>query len=108
MVIVGFNLVSFHSFAKIYAVHTGFIKAEEGFHAKINADSCALLGVVLALIGIIVTIIAFVLWGRQAFGELDPERFMRITIPAMTLILVGVQLVFSGFFIDILRIKIKE
>jgi hypothetical protein len=107
MVIVGFNLLSFHVFTRIYATQTRFIKADKGFHTKLNAENCTLFGFATVLVGIAMTVLAFVLWGREAFGALDPEKFMRLTIPAMTLILVGVQLVFSGFFIDILKIRIK-
>jgi len=107
MVIVGFNLVSFHAFTKLYAISARFIRVEDSFLSRLNADSCTALGLVTVLIGIVLTVIAFTLWGREAFGELDPTRFMRLTIPAMTLIVVGIQLVFSGFFIDILRIKTK-
>jgi len=107
MVIVGFNLLFFHVFTKIYAVQARFIKTGKGFHAGLNAENCALIGFITVLAGIAMTVLAFVLWGRETFGELNPERFMRLTIPSMMLILVGIQLVFSGFFIDILRIKVK-
>jgi glycosyltransferase involved in cell wall biosynthesis len=107
MIIVGFHLTSFHAFTKIYAINAKFIKVENSFFAKLNTEKCAVSGLVAILIGIAMTVLAFVLWGRESFGELDPERFMRLTIPAVTLIVVGIQLLFSGFFIDILRIKVR-
>jgi glycosyltransferase involved in cell wall biosynthesis len=107
MVVAGFNLISFHVFTKMYAVHSGFIKPGKGFYMRLNAEHCTLAGALLTLTGIALTVIAFVFWGRQSFGDLNPERFMRLTIPATALILVGIQLVFSGFFVDILRIKMK-
>jgi len=108
MIIVGLNLIASHAFTKIYAIHAKFIKVENSFLAKINAEKCALSGLAIILIGIIMTVIALILWGRESFGELNPESFMRLTIPAVTLIAIGVQLAFSGFFIDILRIKTKS
>jgi hypothetical protein len=108
MVIVGFNLISFHTYAKVYAINARFIVVKKTFAEKLDADSCALAGILAVFIGIAVTLIALILWGREGFGELNPEMFMRITIPSATLISVGVQFVFSGFFIDILRIKIKS
>ena len=107
IIIVGFNLISFHTFAKIYAINAGFIKADKGFHTKLNAENCALLGLFLVLIGIAMTVIAFVLWGRSAFREMNMEKFMRLTVPAITFILMGVHLVFSGLFIDLLKIRTK-
>ena len=107
MVIVGFNLVWFHMFTETYAEHARFIKGGKSFLKKFNAESCGKLGLFIALVGATMTVLAFLLWGRETFGALEPEKFMRLTIPAVTLIVVGVQFVFSGFLIDILRIKVK-
>jgi glycosyltransferase involved in cell wall biosynthesis len=108
MVIVGFSLVSFHVFTKLYAIQAKFIKVEDDFLAKINTENCVVCGLVLIIIGIAMTLAAVIIWGRESFGELSPEYFMRITIPAVTFIAVGIQLLFSGFFIEILRIRTKE
>ena len=107
-VIIGFNLISFHIYTKIYAINVKFIKVDNSFLAKLNAEKCALCGLIAVIVGVVATILAFALWGRESFGELDPETFMRLTIPAVTLILLGAQLMFSGFFIEIIKIKIKE
>jgi len=108
MVIVGFNLISFHVFTKMYAIHAKFIRVDNSFLERINAEKCAIFGLLAVIVGIVMTVIAFVLWGRESFGDLNPENFMRLTIPAVTFIVVGIQLLFSGFFIEILRIKVKE
>ena len=108
MVIVGFNLIAFHAFTKTYAINAKFIKVDNSFLAKINADKCAAFGLLAVIVGIAMTVAALVLWGRESFGELNPEIFMRLTIPAVTFIAIGVQFIFSGFFIDILRIKVKD
>jgi len=108
MLIVGFNLILFHAYTKIYAIQAKFIKVEKSFLSKINANNCALAGLFAVLVGLGISVVALVMWGREDFGGLDPQRFMRITIPAVTLILLGVQLLFSGFFVEILRIKTKN
>ena len=108
MIIVGVNLISFHAFAKVYAMNAGFIKADKGFHTKLNAENCALFGLLFILIGIILVILSLVLWGREGFGRMNVESFMRLTIPAIAFIIIGVHLVFSGLFIDLLKIKTKH
>jgi len=108
MLIVGVNSMFFHVYTKIYAVHAGFIKVERSFLGRLNLEKCAILGLIVVLIGILMTVLAFILWGREYFGALNPEGFMRLTIPAVTLIIIGIQMLFSGFFINILRIKIKD
>jgi len=107
MVIVGFNLVLFQAYTKIYARNARFIKVESNFFSRISSEKCVLFGLAAVLFGITLTLLAIVLWGRESFGELVPESFMRLTIPAMTLIVTGIQLLFSGFFIEILRITVS-
>jgi len=108
MIIVGFNLASFHVFTKVYAIHAKFIKAENSFFTLISTEKCALSGLAAIIIGTAITVTAFVIWGHESFGELIPESFMKLTIPAITLIVIGIQLLFSGFFVDILRIKTND
>ena len=108
MVILGFNLIFFHVYTKIYAIQARFIKVKKGILFNLTTENCALFGLIGIFVGVIISVAAFIMWGIKSFGTLDPEKFMRLTIPAMTLILVGAQLLFSGFFIDILKINIKE
>ena len=51
------------------------------------------------------TIAAFVIWKDTSFGNLNPQEMMRMTIPALTLMVVGIEMIFASFFIGILNIK---
>ena len=53
------------------------------------------------------TIAALVVWNKASYGTLNPQLIMRITIPAVTFMMVGIQLLFGSFFIGILKIKHK-
>ena len=57
------------------------------------------------LAGLITAVVACVIWGSTSFGDLNPEKVMHITIPAVTLCSIGIELIFGGFFIGILNIK---
>lgn len=107
---VGFNLVMFSLFVRSYASVTGFIPTESRLDRWLGGTSTekgVLLGIFLFLAGIAVTIVAFCIWGKTGFGGLSPESMMRITIPAMLLIVVGIEVVFGSFFIGILHIRHK-
>ncbi len=107
-VILGFNLIMFSMFTKCYARVSGFIPAEDKisrFLAKTTTEKGILAGLLLFLAGLILTIVAVVLWGKTGFGALEPERMMRLTIPAMLLLVIGLEVVFASFFIGILNIK---
>ena len=107
---VGFNLVMFSLFVRSYASVTGFIPTEsrlDKWLEETSTEKGVLLGIFLFLAGIAVTIVAFCIWGKTGFGGLSPESMMRITIPAMLLIVVGIDVVFGSFFIGILHIRHK-
>lgn len=109
-VLVGVNIILFSLFTKAYALHSGFIpnstKTIENFE-RFTVEKGVVLGVVLTIIGLIITIMAFVIWGNASFGDLEPELMMKITIPAATLIAIGIELIFASFFLGILEIKKK-
>ena len=108
--IVGFNLVMFSVLTRIYARITGFIPTKSKFDKFLESksmESGIVLGILLFLAGLVITIVAFVLWGKKGFSALDPDSMMRITLPAMMLIIIGLEMIFASFFIGILNIKHK-
>lgn len=107
-VMIGTNMIFFSLFTRIYAIRTGFIPVRENVAtklAKITTEKGAVLGLILALCGMIMTIAAFVIWKDASFGNLNPQEMMRMTIPALTLMVVGIEMIFASFFIGILNIK---
>ncbi len=62
------------------------------------------LGLLLVIVGLAGAIHAIYEWGNLSFGELFPRETMRTTIPSVTILAIGTQLVFGGFllgFIDV-------
>lgn len=105
---VGVNLVMFSLFTRSYASVTGFIPTEgklDKWLEETSTEKGVVIGLLLFLAGIIATIVAFCIWGHGGFGGLAPEEMMRITIPAMLLIVIGIEVIFGSFFIGILHIK---
>lgn len=105
--IIGASTIQFAVFTKTYAKNSGFIPVDSKQIDKLTEDRVILAGAILLILGIIATIVALVLWGKNSFGALDPQYIMRLTIPALTAMAVGVQMIFGGFFIGILNIKHK-
>ncbi|MFI4891525.1 MAG: glycosyltransferase family 2 protein [Steroidobacterales bacterium] len=61
-------------------------------------------GLLLVVLGLAGATHAVYEWGSVSFGELFPRETMRTTIPSVTILAIGTQLVFGGFllgFIDI-------
>ncbi|MDR1184075.1 MAG: glycosyltransferase family 2 protein [Coriobacteriales bacterium] len=108
LVIAGINLVLFSAYTRVYAVQNGFIKPKLGMIEKIDTERGIIIGVLLLLTGLVITVIAVILWAQDGFGNLDPRGMMRLTIPGIGLIISGLQIVSAGFFMDILKIRTKS
>ncbi len=106
-ILLGAGGVQFAVFTKIYAANTKYIPMTKSIEkmSKITTERGALVGVILTVIGLVATIVALTMWGRTSFGNLNPEYVMRITIPALVFMQLGVQLIFGSFFVGILNIK---
>lgn len=108
MLLIGVNLVLFNAFSRTYARATGFIPSPERKKKSFfTVDKGILFGAILFAAGLALTIAALAGWNRMGFGQLNPQHMMRITIPAVTCMLAGIQVLFGSFFIGILEIKHK-
>lgn len=106
--ITGSSVIQFALFTKAYARTSGFIPVKENKKKRLTPDRAILFGALLLLAGLAATIAAFTAWRGARFGDLDPQRVMRLTIPAVTAMAVGTQSMFGGFFIGILEIPHKK
>lgn len=106
-VMVGVNILYFYIFTKLYAEKNHFIPNNKNIDIilKISVDKGIFLGIFMILSGIVLSVWAVVFWGGNDFQELIPSQMMRIVIPAVTLIEVGIENIFAGFFIGILKIR---
>ena len=107
---LGVNIIFFGVYTKVYAYETQFIPRTESMEklARFSVDKGVFWGVLMILTGIGISIAAIWQWSRGDFLNADPESLMRLTIPALALFEIGVQFVFSAFFLGILRIRHKK
>jgi glycosyltransferase involved in cell wall biosynthesis len=107
-VIIGFQLVALAFFTKVFAIAEGLLPDDPNFSRAFkffNLEKGILLGLVILLAGIILSARAVWIWKLAGFGELLPEENLRRLIPAATLIVLGIQSVFSSFFMSALGLK---
>jgi glycosyltransferase involved in cell wall biosynthesis len=62
-------------------------------------------GIFLIVMGLGAAVYAIVQWGHSSFGALIPSDMMRITIPAVTTLAIGTQIVFGGFLLGFIEIE---
>lgn len=109
-IILGVQMVAFALFARLFAISIRLLPENDytTFFLKVfTLEQGLVLGVVLSAIGLTGSIYAFIIWGRTSFGPLDPFLMMRITIPSLTFLAVGIQIIFASFFMSLLRVKHK-
>lgn len=107
-VIVGFQAITFAMFTKCFAITEGLLPRDEGFThfiEKLSLEFGLTVGSVLLIGGLLVSIYAVFFWGTRSFGPFELTGFLRIIIPAVTLITLGFQTILTSFFLSILCLK---
>jgi glycosyltransferase involved in cell wall biosynthesis len=108
--LVGYQLVLFAVFTKIFAVRMGFHPphpALQRLFRYVTLEVGLLAGALMVVAGIVALVAAAVSWQAVGFGNLDPSLTMREVIPAVVLLAIGTQTVFASFFISILSIDVS-
>jgi glycosyltransferase involved in cell wall biosynthesis len=101
-VLLGVQLLSFAVFSKAYAINNGILPDNSKLMRRLSTfslDKGILFGLILVAAGIAATLYALWFWKQQSFGALNPAKMMRITIPAMTAFVCGVQIIFGSFYL---------
>jgi len=105
LIIIGYQLIIFALFAKTYAVfHLGDRPAFERIYRYVTIEKASISGVIITLLGAIIYITIFLKWLNAGFGALQE---FKNSIIALTLIVIGIQTIFSSFILSILGIKEK-
>lgn len=107
-VILGYNMILFSIYTKVYATSIGMLPGNSNINVMrryFTPDTGTIVGIIVFMIGIFGSFYSFSRWGRLSFGELTPSSMMRIAIPSVTCLIVGLQTILSGFFLGILGIK---
>ncbi len=107
-IIVGFQAMTFALFTKCFAMMEGLLPKDEAFTRFIDNLSLEfglIVGGCLLVGGFLVSIYAVFFWGARSFGPFEITDFLRIIIPAVTLITLGFQTMLTSFFLSILCLK---
>jgi len=107
-IVIGFQTVVFAVFTKIFATTQGLLPEDPRLNKLfdyIRLETGLTIGVMLLIGGLGISIYALSSWRAHLFGHLDPRQTLRLVIPAITLIMLGLQTVFSSFFLSILGLK---
>ena len=91
--------------AKVFGTKAGFLPHNPKFERVfeyVNLELGLLFGGALLLVGLAVLGYALVLWHAAGFGQLSPQRMLRLTLPSATCFMLGVEAIFGSFFLSLL------
>jgi Glycosyl transferase family 2 len=106
--LLGYQLVVFAVFTTVFAVTEGFRPMPDTLgrlFRYVTLEAGIVVGAVLALTGLAALVLATWNWRTLEFGALDPRVSMRAVIPGSILVVIGIQTVFSSFFLSVLGIR---
>ena len=107
-IVIGYQTVIFAIFTKVFAITERLLPEDprlKTLFRYIKLETGIVAGVILLAAGIGLSVYALSFWSSTSFGPLDPSRTLRLVIPAVTLIALGLQTVLSSFFLSILGLE---
>jgi hypothetical protein len=107
-VLLGFQAIAFAVFTKVFAISEGLLPADptmDKFFRYITLEVGLVFGALFTLAGVVASVVAVNMWGARHFGPLDYSRTMRIVIPAVLFLTLGVQTIFVSFFLSVLGLR---
>jgi glycosyltransferase involved in cell wall biosynthesis len=106
--ILGYQIVNMGIQAKTLAFEQGYLTSDNLINKIKKHYSLELglaLGFVMFLVGLVINILIFVEWWRNSFG---PLYRIRESVFAMTFMVLGLQTIFSSFFLSFLSVRRQE
>jgi glycosyltransferase involved in cell wall biosynthesis len=107
-VLLGFQSIAFAIFTKLFAISEGLLPPDpllDRLFRYVTLEVGLLAGGVMILCGLATSIYAVGFWEARHFGALDYPHTMRMVIPAALFLTLGVQTVFSSFFLSVLGLR---
>jgi glycosyltransferase involved in cell wall biosynthesis len=107
-IVCGFQAVSFAILAKVYAINAGLLPPDtriRRFTSLMSVEAGTVAGLVLLAAGLAGGAYSLGLWSLASYGALNPEVTLRVVAPSATAMIVGLQLIFSSFFLGVLGLR---
>ncbi len=105
---LGFQLIFFAAFARLYTAQVGLLPETKFIHharALLSLEKVLIVGLLLFSSGMIILLRAVFLWANAGFGDLSYSSSMRIVITSFLLLTLGTQVSFGAFLLSTLGLK---
>ncbi len=105
---LGFQLVGFAVFTKVFAIAEGLLPEDERLKRAfryITLETGLVAGFLMVAGGIGGSALAVSDWGAHNFGALNPSYMLRLVLPSAFSLMLGVEVICGSFFLSILGLK---
>lgn len=110
-ILLGFTITSLGIFTTIFSVKNNLLPEPSKFKRIINGESVdygIIVGGVIFLLGLTGSLLSLYGWSLNGFGDLEGSSTMRIVIPSSVFMVLGIQTIFTTFFISVLGLQTKR
>jgi hypothetical protein len=107
-VVVGFQAVLFSMFTKVFAISEGLLPEDPRLNRilrYVTLEVGLVVGFVLFAIGAAGSVYAFVRWSQVSFGALQMSKSLRVIVPSVVSLVLGIETILSSFFLSILGLR---
>jgi glycosyltransferase involved in cell wall biosynthesis len=107
-IVCGFQAIVFYMFAKTYAIRSGLLPADAlvtRLRDVLRLEVGLMVGAAAFAVGVALAVLAVGNWGIRSFGVLNPQQSLRIVVPSATLLILGLQIIFSSCLLSILQLE---
>jgi hypothetical protein len=107
-IVCGFQATAFYVFAKTFAIRSGLLPEDPlvtRLREVLRLEVGLILGSITVAFGLALAAYAVGFWTVRSFGHLDPQHSLRIVVPAATLLILGLQIMFSSCLLSILQLE---
>jgi len=109
--IVGFQVLGFALWAGSHPVVRGILPTSAFLSRCLKVFSLErgiLLGGLISVFGVALLLHAVLIWRAAGFGNLNAPEILRVIIPAATAISIGIQMIFTSFFLSLLDLNTES
>jgi glycosyltransferase involved in cell wall biosynthesis len=102
---IGFESILVAMFAKTYGINSGLLPPDPRMNRLwrvITLETGIAIGALMVLVGLAGAVYALSGWGARSFGDLDPQRTLRLVVPSALALTLGFRIVLSSFFLSVL------
>jgi glycosyltransferase involved in cell wall biosynthesis len=106
--LVGFQFIIFYGLTKIFAVENELLPKSnryERLFKYLNLERGLIIGFALLVLGLFLSYKSLASWQAIHFGALDTSTTLRIIIPAVTALQLGIQTILFSLFFSVLGLK---